>query len=512
MGRSRRFRYEPNCFAEPRSPGFTKSKRDQRSPARFSTGRSGEREPPPGPELLHRARLSGAGVLDRLRLVEHHEPERAGGEPGHAGHPGVGHHDQVDPANRLRREGPELAPGHRRGVNDEHAQRGGESLRLRLPVRQQRRRDHEEVGAGDGATSLQQEQEGEDLDRLAEPHVVGQAAPESQPGKRPEPAHALALVGPELREQRRARVGRLPAGLAAQGRQRLAEPGARLDPDPLRGRRRAGHPRLPPCRLRRGGASHRRRRDRPTRLRFAAFHRRSNSSSRSASTSTHRPLRRASPLPCCRSACSSASVTSWSPSVRRTSKSSTASSPRPAGWRSPTETVTRGRGAAGAAPPVGHPDDHTALLERRDLAEEPVRLGRRPGLRLEEPPGVRHRLDERAPLRRALDWLQEGQEPAPVGGGRGLADGVAERPVLRLAALGEPASCRWPGKRRAGRHRACSRRDGSGRDRPPPTPDRARPASPARFRAALSSPRATPRGRRSRARRGPRGSGTPTPA
>jgi hypothetical protein len=65
----------------------------------------------------------------------------------------------------------------------------------------------------------------------------------------------------------------------------------------------------------------------------------------------------------------------------------------------------RSRGPA-AAPPVGHPDDDAALLERGHLAEEAVRLGRRPRLRLEEPPRVGERLHERALLRGPVHGLE----------------------------------------------------------------------------------------------------------
>ena len=60
----------------PSRPGLMKSKIDQRSPRRFSTGVPRERDARLRIELLGRPGLLGAGVLDRLRLVQNGEAPR----------------------------------------------------------------------------------------------------------------------------------------------------------------------------------------------------------------------------------------------------------------------------------------------------------------------------------------------------------------------------------------------------------------------------------------------------
>src|SRR6266540_4159865 len=83
---------------------------------------------------------------------------------------------------------------------------------------------------------FQEEQEGEDLDGLPEPHVVGEAAAEAEPREEPEPADAVALVRAERRPERLARIrlGLEPrATRAAQLGERLREPRPGLDARPL---------------------------------------------------------------------------------------------------------------------------------------------------------------------------------------------------------------------------------------------------------------------------------------
>ncbi len=76
--------------------------------------------------------------------------------------------------------------------------------------------------------------------------------------------------------------------------------------------------------------------------------------------------------------------------------------------------VDRGPRRAARFPPVGDPDDQAALLEDRNVLQEPIRLARAPGQGMIDFARVDHLLDERAALGRALDRHQEREERGPV--------------------------------------------------------------------------------------------------
>ena len=87
-------------------------------------------------------------------------------------------------------------------------QRRREPLDLRLPVGDQRGRHDEQTGAG-LALLFQGEQQGDDLNGLAQAHVVGQAGAQAELRQEVQPAQAAVLVGPQLGAQPR-RAGDLP--------------------------------------------------------------------------------------------------------------------------------------------------------------------------------------------------------------------------------------------------------------------------------------------------------------
>jgi len=123
------------------------------------------------------------GVLDRLRLVQDHVVELVVGEPrGVPPQRPVGGEEQIvvlDPRRRARVAGVV-----------EHPQLGREARRLVHPVVDERSRHHRDRRArvpclAGGAAAVEERQH---HDGLAEAHVVGEAATESEPAQEREPA------------------------------------------------------------------------------------------------------------------------------------------------------------------------------------------------------------------------------------------------------------------------------------------------------------------------------------
>ncbi len=285
------------------------------------------------------------------------------------------------------------------------------------------------------AMPLQEEEEGEHLDGLPEPHVVGEAAAEAEAREEPEPAHALALVGAERRPERLARIGVGLAPRAAQLGEGLLEPRPGLDARPLPVRLRVQLPvrelgaREEPHRLDEreavAGA--------PLRLLPAAEH-------LVELLPVHldpAPLEEDEPLGSLAQLLQLGLGDLLVPEGEADGEVEHRVEAERGGLAlSDRDRDARPWGAA-AAPPAGDADHDAAVLERGDLAEEAVRLDGRPGLRLKEPAGVGERLHESAPLGGAVHRLEEREKAPAIGGRGGLADGVAERAVLRLPARGE---------------------------------------------------------------------------
>ena len=123
-------------------------------------------------------------------------------------------------AARAGGEFADLLGRHRRRMHDRRLQVGRESLDLRRPVGQQRGGRHQQARPA----PLRQQQR-QHLDRLAQPHVVGEAGAEPEPRQQLQPLHA----GPLIRAQRAAQRG-IGIDTGAVGRaqplQRLRQPGA----------------------------------------------------------------------------------------------------------------------------------------------------------------------------------------------------------------------------------------------------------------------------------------------
>ena len=119
-------------------------------------------------------------------------------------------------------------------MRDENAERRGEARRLRRPVGEQRGRRDDERRASFARLLAEPQDEGEQLDGLAEPHVVGEAGAEAEFGEEAEPAHADILIGAQSGLQRLARIGGGERFRPAAAGERLGEPGARLHAPPGR--------------------------------------------------------------------------------------------------------------------------------------------------------------------------------------------------------------------------------------------------------------------------------------
>ena len=151
----------------------------------------------------------GRRVLDRLRLVEDHvleleflQVQRRRAERA------VGGEDDVGVA--VKRVALLGAPG--AGVVDD-AKRRERSARLRRSswarASAARRRATDDGASGVGAAARRRLEQREHHDRLAEPHVVGEAAAESESPQELEPAERFALVVAERAAKRRRRIARL---------------------------------------------------------------------------------------------------------------------------------------------------------------------------------------------------------------------------------------------------------------------------------------------------------------
>ena len=109
-------------------------------------GGAGERDPRLRVELLDRARLLGAGILDGLRLVEHGQAPRDLRQPGRAQERAVAGDDEVDVREAVRESS---ASSSAAVIADGCATSGSqarcEALDLRHPVGQERRRRDEQA-------------------------------------------------------------------------------------------------------------------------------------------------------------------------------------------------------------------------------------------------------------------------------------------------------------------------------------------------------------------------------
>jgi hypothetical protein len=236
-------------------------------------------------------------------------------------------------------------------VRDEREQARSEAHELGLPVREQRGRRDDQARGGGLARGLlaTQQQERDDLDRLAEPHVVREACAEPEPAEVHEPSRSRLLVRTQRRSQLAAERLRAEPLRVAQRFERVAQPRAGVHVGPV-GCRVGGADVAGGLDRRAGQQAHALREREPARaglpldqlpVRERLLEARAVDLDPLAAQ-PHEPSGPASR----RSA--SSRVSSCSPSARPISKSTIASSPSPAGALVPRRTWTRGRGGVRA--------------------------------------------------------------------------------------------------------------------------------------------------------------------
>src|SRR5947208_670699 len=203
--------------------------------------RAGECDAETGAESTGGPGGARGGVLDVLRLVEsRHRPVDGAQDFRVAAEEAVGGDDQ-----RAGRRPLELRrrTGAARAVVAHDGQRGREAGDLALPVADHRGRAHEKrITPVLGTRRAAVEQEGEELDRLPEPHVVGETGAEAEVGHPGEPGKPPLLIGAE-------RAAEIPGDGDAVRAEPPAQPGNYARELPL-GDDVDGQPRLrPPRRL-----------------------------------------------------------------------------------------------------------------------------------------------------------------------------------------------------------------------------------------------------------------------
>jgi hypothetical protein len=187
-------------------------------------------------EGLDRPGLTGRGVLDGLRLIEHHQRPLHLLQPALPSDHAVGSDDKLQPfqARRAALRGKPF-----RGMDHPDPQTGGEAGALGLPVPDERGGDHQERWAAPAAGSslalrfaLEVEEEGQNLHGLPQTHVVRQAASQAELVEEPEPLHPLPLVGTERGSQRAGGEERALSGGAPQLFEHPSKPRAAIDGQP----------------------------------------------------------------------------------------------------------------------------------------------------------------------------------------------------------------------------------------------------------------------------------------
>ena len=165
-------------------------------------GGAGQRESCMRLQPFDGPRLLGIGVLDGLRLVHDDQMPGGFGDPWDAEERAVAGDYQVHAAQPPGRKALEFGGRKRGRMGDEGLQTGRKAFDLRCPVRQQRSRGYQQARLRlTGRLALQDEEQGKNLNSLAESHVVGQACPQAEFREEIEPAYSHLLVRPQRRVQ-----------------------------------------------------------------------------------------------------------------------------------------------------------------------------------------------------------------------------------------------------------------------------------------------------------------------
>ena len=158
---------------------------------------AGQRHPAGRGNRPNRPGLSGAGVLDLVGLVEHKPTPADLGE-----RVAVQADERVRGEHHIVRGGPFdegrlVRKKPRRAVVNHDLERRGEPIELALPIPKHRDRTHDQRRT----VGRVGENTGDELCRLAQPHVVGQAGAEPQPAQKRQPAHTACLIGAQLADE-----------------------------------------------------------------------------------------------------------------------------------------------------------------------------------------------------------------------------------------------------------------------------------------------------------------------
>ena len=188
-----------NDSTEPSRPGVVQSSSAQSSVEPVLDGGAGQCEAGCRGQLAHGPRGGRVGVLDLLRLVRDDQAPPADAElvdvstcDAVGGDHHVGGSDVVD--------APQWT------VVPVHGHPRGEPFELALPVADDAGRAHHQGGTGDAATLVDEQVQCDELDRLAEAHVVREDAAEAEVGHLVHPREAPALVGAKRRDETRGLV------------------------------------------------------------------------------------------------------------------------------------------------------------------------------------------------------------------------------------------------------------------------------------------------------------------
>ena len=141
--------------------------------------------------------LLGGGILDRLGLIDHHPlPVDRFEQLAVALEQAIAGEHQVDTVEGLPQG--RLRGGAAGAVVLPHPQLRREARRLPFPVGEHRGGGHQQHGPPQFLLRLEVLQEGQQLDRLAQAHVVGQTGALVEAVQEGQPAQAPLLIGPQL--------------------------------------------------------------------------------------------------------------------------------------------------------------------------------------------------------------------------------------------------------------------------------------------------------------------------
>ena len=157
-------------------------------------GRARHRDHGVGRERAHGARLRGGGVFDGLRFVEDDEAPAAALQNLHV--------TAKRAVARERHVGEHLRHGAVEPVVEPYGERGREAFDFARPVREHPHGEHaENLLFGEFSRFLQLRHRGDRLQSLAQPHVVGDEAAETEAQVLHEPGVAAVLIGAKFRVQ-----------------------------------------------------------------------------------------------------------------------------------------------------------------------------------------------------------------------------------------------------------------------------------------------------------------------